>query len=110
MPVLGWQLNCHPNISGLSPILFGTIVAVTVSGGKGLGGANDGTPEKGWQNSVPQDSQSDVRAATNAVAAAAQTAAQGRLDLLGLQLGQMSQQFVLLRQAGEVMANHLVRS
>jgi hypothetical protein len=59
---------------------------------------------------MPQEGQRDVRAAANAVAAAAQTAGQDCSDLVGLQLGQMSQQFILLGQTGEVMADHLVRS
>ena len=59
---------------------------------------------------MPQEDKGDARAASNAVAAAAQTAGQGRSDLVGLQLGQMSQQFVLLRQTSKVMANHLVGS
>ena len=57
---------------------------------------------------MPREVEGSVCAATDAVAAAVQTAGQRRSDLVGLQFGQMGQQFVLLRQTSEVMADHLV--
>ena len=78
-------------VSSTQAILFGTIVALAVSGGKGLGRAGDKTTRKRRIGQRASEDKGDARATINAVAAATQTAGQGHLDLVGLQLGQMSQ-------------------
>ena len=64
---------------------------------------------RGQREGMPIKKDGSVRAAANGVAAVAQTIGRYGSGVVGFKLGQMGQQFILLRQTREVMADHLVR-
>ena len=65
---------------------------------------------RGWQGRTPREVSGGSRAAANAVAAVSADRRTATVQTSwACKLGQMGQQFVLLRQTREVMADHLVR-